>query len=56
MQEKVLADRQDQEMKNRDAQLLIEHERQEAERSKEKQVEKTRLLLQVTARNKEVWQ
>lgn len=55
MEEKILADKHDQEMKSHETQMLIEQERQDAERSKQKQLEKTRLLLQVTARNKEVW-
>jgi len=54
MEEKAQADKTEQEMKNLEIQFVIEKDRQDLEQDKQKQNQRTRSLVQVTTKNKEV--
>ena len=54
MEHKVQAEKAEIEMKNRATELIIEEDRQYHEQEKQRQIERARLLMQVTAKNKEV--
>jgi hypothetical protein len=54
MKDKAQSDKTEQEMKNRECDIVIQYDRQDLEKEKQKQNERTKVLLQVTTRNKEV--
>ena len=54
MEQKAQADKNEIEIRNRATELIIEQDRQYLEQEKQRQNERAQLLLEVTARNKEV--
>ena len=54
MEQKVQADKDELEMKNRATEIVIEQDRQYLEQEKKRQSERAKLLSQITAKNKEV--
>jgi hypothetical protein len=53
MEQKAQADKIEIEIQNRATELIIEQDRQYFEQEKQRQIERAKLLLQVTAKNKE---
>jgi hypothetical protein len=53
MEQKAQADKIESEIQNRATELIIEQDRQYFEQEKQRQIERAKLLLQVTAKNKE---
>ena len=51
---KAQSDKNEQEMKSRECQVVIKHDQEDLEQEKQKQNDRARGLLQVTTRNKEV--
>ena len=54
MEQKVQADKLEIEMNNRATEMIIEQDRQFLEQEKQRQIHRAKLLLQITAANKEV--
>ncbi len=54
MDEKAQTDKNNQDMKNLECQIVIQRDQQELEQEKQKQKQRAKSLLKVTARNKEV--
>jgi len=54
MEEKAQTDKNEQDMKNLECQIVIQRDQQELEHEKQKQKQRAKSLLQVTATNKEV--
>lgn len=54
MEQKVQAEKNEIETRNRATELIIEQDRQYIEQEKQRQIERTKLLTQFTAKNKEV--
>jgi hypothetical protein len=53
MEQKAQADKNEIETQNRATELIIEQDRQYLEQEKQRQIQRAKLLLQVTAKNKE---
>ena len=54
MEDKAHTDKSEYEMKAQESRIVIEQDRQDQEQVKRNRLERARLLLQATARNKEV--
>ncbi len=54
MEQKIQADKNELEMNNRATEMIIEQDRQFVEQEKQRKNERAKLLLEVTAKNKEV--
>jgi hypothetical protein len=54
MEQKIQADKNEIEMNNRATEMVIEQDRQFFEQEKQRKNERAKLLLEVTAKNKEV--
>jgi hypothetical protein len=54
MEQKAQADKNEMEMNNRATEAIIEQDRQYIEQEKQRKIERAKLLLQFTAKNKEV--
>lgn len=54
MREKAETDRMEQEMKSFESQIVIQRDQEDLEQEKQKQKHRTRSLIRVTTRNKEV--
>jgi hypothetical protein len=54
MEQKAQADKNELEINNRVTEMIIEQDRQYLDQEKQRQNERAKLLLQVTAKNKEV--
>ena len=54
MEQKAQADKNEIEVRNRATEVIIEQDRQYLEQEKQRRIERAKLLLQVTTKNKEV--